>query len=153
MKKINYPLLAAFGSLLLMLGALYFQYFRGLPPCKLCIYQRIPHIIAIGLGLIYLVKPSRPIVVFGILAALTTSMIGFYHAGVEIGIFAGPDTCTSNITDGQSAEDLLADIMQAPVTRCDDVLWSFLGLSMAAWNGIISLGLAGLWALGLKRPN
>jgi disulfide bond formation protein DsbB len=27
--------------------------------------------------------------------------------------------------------------------RCDQIQWSFLGLSMAAWNGLISLSSAG----------
>ncbi|MEO1000255.1 MAG: disulfide bond formation protein B [Pseudomonadota bacterium] len=33
--------------------------------------------------------------------------------------------------------------------RCDEVAWSFLGLSMAAWNGLASLALAVAWAAGL----
>ena len=35
--------------------------------------------------------------------------------------------------------------MEAPLVRCDEVAWEFLSLSMASWNGIISLGLAGMW--------
>jgi disulfide bond formation protein DsbB len=35
--------------------------------------------------------------------------------------------------------------------RCDAVPWSLLGLSMAGWNMVISLGLAGLWLLAARR--
>ena len=52
-----------------------------------------------------------------------------------------------------SPEELLRRILEAPMVRCDDVQWSFLGISMAGWNAILSLGsaLVILW-LSLKRP-
>jgi disulfide bond formation protein DsbB len=37
--------------------------------------------------------------------------------------------------------------MKAPLVRCDEVQWSFLGISMAGWNAIISLGGAALIAV------
>ena len=54
---------------------------------------------------------------------------------------------------GGSTDDILAQIMDAPLIRCDDVQWSFLGISMAGWNAIISLGTAGLilWLLVRRR--
>ena len=50
-----------------------------------------------------------------------------------------------------STDDLLKAIQNAPIVRCDDVAWSLMGLSMASWNGILSLVLAGLWLASLKR--
>ena len=43
--------------------------------------------------------------------------------------------------------------MAAPMVRCDDVQWSWLGISMAGWNAILSLAsaLVILW-LSLKQP-
>ena len=43
--------------------------------------------------------------------------------------------------------------MAAPLVRCDEVQWSLLGISMAGWNAILSVGsaLVILW-LSLKRP-
>jgi disulfide bond formation protein DsbB len=29
--------------------------------------------------------------------------------------------------------------------RCDEIVWQFLGLSMAGWNALLSAGLALLW--------
>ena len=35
--------------------------------------------------------------------------------------------------------------------RCDEAAWVFAGLSMAGWNALISLGLAGLSGLAALR--
>ncbi len=138
-------LLAAGGSAALMLGALAFQYLGGLPPCKLCYWQRYPHIAAIAIGALALALPTRLLTLAGALAAATTAAIGTYHMGVEYTWWEGPNTCTAGSPQGISAEDLLAQILEAPVVRCDDVAWSLAGLSMAGWNALISAILALLW--------
>ena len=69
--------------------------------------------------------------------------IGVYHAGVELGIFEGITTCTA-MASGGSTDDLLRQITQAPIIRCDQVQFSFLGISMAGWNAVLSLGGAAL---------
>jgi disulfide bond formation protein DsbB len=38
----------------------------------------------------------------------------------------------------------------APVVRCDEVAWQMLGLSMASWNGVVSLGLMLIWLLAAR---
>jgi disulfide bond formation protein DsbB len=38
--------------------------------------------------------------------------------------------------------DLTKNLDRRPAPRCDQIAWSLFGLSMAAWNAIISLGLA-----------
>ena len=74
-----------------------------------------------------------------LIVLLASGAIGFYHAGVELHYFKGFTQCTSTVTGG-STEDFLKAIMSAPLVRCDDVQWSFLGISMAGWNAILSLG-------------
>lgn len=144
-------LLAAAGSAAMLLGALGFQYFGGLAPCKLCIWQRWPHGIAVVIGLLAMFLPGRAWSVLGALVVLFGAGVAFYHAGVELKWWQGPTTCTSGPIDGLSTQDLMNQIMNAPIVQCDQVAWSLFGLSMAAWNGIISVGLAGLWALSLRR--
>jgi disulfide bond formation protein DsbB len=58
---------------------------------------------------------------------------------VELGIFEGITTCTALASAGSNA-DLLKQITHAPLVRCDQVQFSFLGISMAGWNAILSLG-------------
>ncbi len=143
----NLALLAAAGSAALLLGALAFQYIGGLPPCKMCIWQRWPHLVAVLIGAVFLVATYRILALAGAAAAITTGGIGVFHAGVEQGWWDGPDTCTSGSIEGLSASQLLDQIMAAPVVRCDDIAWQMLGVSMAGWNAIISFGLAGVWVL------
>ncbi|WP_281359580.1 disulfide bond formation protein B [Roseobacter ponti] len=143
--------MATLGSFFMIAGALAFQYIGGLPPCKMCYWQRYPHIIAIGIGALALALSNRALMMAGALAALTTSAIGLYHAGVEKGFWEGPTTCTSQPIGGLTTDELFDQIMSAPVVRCDEIPWEMLGLSMAAWNGVLSFGLFILWCLALRR--
>lgn len=136
-------LLAAAGSAALMLGALAFQYIGGFPPCKMCIWQRWPHVIAIALGVIIFFVPKRIIALLGGLVVLIGAGIGLYHAGVEQKWWQGPSSCTGS---GLSATDNLLDF-SAPVTLvlCDEIVWDLFGITMAGWNAIISVVLVVFW--------
>lgn len=137
---------AATGSLLLLAAALAFQYLGGLAPCPMCLWQRWPHAAAVLLGLALLAVPSRALAALGALAMLTGAGLGLYHAGVEQGWWEGPATCVAPDVGGLSPEQLLENILAAPVVRCDEIAWSLLGISMAGWNALASLALAVLWA-------
>lgn len=137
--------IAAAGSAALLLGALGFQYIGEMPPCKMCYWQRYPHVAAVGIGLLALLFPGAILPYLGALALLVTAGIGIFHAGVERGLWEGPTTCTSQSIEGLSADELLNQILTAPVVRCDEIPWEMFGLSMAGWNAVVSLGLASLW--------
>lgn len=146
-------LLAAGGSLALLLGAFVFQAL-GYAPCKLCIWQRWPHGLAIGAGILVLI--TGPLLLWalaGALGALTSAGLGVYHTGVEQGWWEGPSTCSGGgggLANMTGAELLSLD---APVdiVMCDEVAWAFAGLSMASWNALFSFLLASLWFQALSR--
>lgn len=124
-------------------GALGSQYLGGLHPCEMCYWQRWPHGVAIVLAALSFTKPpesplSRTLVLIAAIAITVSGAIGVYHAGVEAKIFQGFTTCTA------SGPRTLQDIMNAPLVRCDQVQFRFLGISMAGWNAILSLGGAAL---------
>ena len=144
-------LTAAGGSLFMLLGAFAFQHIGGMPPCKLCLWQRYPHAAAIIIGAIALWVPGRALPLLGALAALTTFAIGLYHTGVERSWWEGPTTCTSGPIGNLSAKELMAQIMSAPLVRCDEVPWEMFTLSMASWNAIASFGLALVWLAAANR--
>lgn len=146
-------LIAAGGSAALLLGAFAFQYLGGMPPCKMCIWQRWPHGFAVAMGLLALWIPGRAIPMAGALAALTTAGIGAYHTGVERKWWEGPNSCTSGSVDGISADDLLNQIMNAPLVRCDEVPWEMFTLSMASWNAIVSFGLVFIWLAAVRAKS
>ena len=142
----------------LLAGAYGSEIWGGLYPCEMCWWQRYAHFAALGLALLsfLLVKApdrGRSFVWLAALAILVSGGIGAYHAGVEAGVFEGFTTCTSTGTAGLSAEDMLKEIMAKPMVRCDDIQFSFLGVSMAGWNAILSIlaALSILW-LSLRRP-
>lgn len=144
-------LIAALGSALMLAAAFGFQYIGDLPPCKMCIWQRWPHGVAVGIGLIGALFYHRIIALAGAIAALTTGVIGVYHAGVEQKWWEGPSTCTAQPLGELSAKEALLKILEAPVTRCDEIPWELFGLSMAGWNAVVSFGLAALWLLAASR--
>ena len=125
-------------------GALGSQYLGGLAPCEMCYWQRWPHAVAIALAaLAFTVQAgavrSRTLVLAAATSIAISGAIGAYHAGVELGIFEGLTACTSTVR-GATTEELLAELMKVPLVRCDQVQWAFLGISMAGWNAILSLG-------------
>lgn len=149
-------LAATLGSAAMLLGALGFQYIGELPPCKMCYWQRYPHVAAVGIGVLAFVLPGvglTALLYLGAVAALVTAGIGVYHTGVERGFWEGPTTCTSGPIGGLTPEQLMEQIMGAPLVRCDEVPWELFTLSMASWNAIISFALAGLWiAAARSKP-
>jgi disulfide bond formation protein DsbB len=137
----------------LLAGAFAFQYLGGLSPCEMCWWQRYAHMAALAFAVLALVAGGRWPVRLAALAIAASGAIGFYHAGVELHYFEGFTQCTSTTTGG-SPDDILKQIMAAPMVRCDEIQWSWLGISMAGWNAILSLAaaLVILW-LSLKRPH
>jgi disulfide bond formation protein DsbB len=134
-------------------SALIAQFGFGLHPCEMCYWQRWPHQAAIILGLLALilrnhVSAARILTLLAALAVLASGMIGLFHWGVEQGFWQGLTSCST----GPSGPISLNDIMAAPVIRCDVPQWTFMGLSMAAMNMIVSwLGAALIlrwWKIG-----
>ena len=130
-------LAAAFGS----------EYIGGLHPCEMCWWQRYAHLAALVPAVLAFVRPEREWIrwttYLAALAIAVSGAIGVYHAGVELKIFEGFTTCTASAR-GATTADLLRQITATPLIRCDQVQWSFLGVSMAGWNAILSLGGAAL---------
>jgi disulfide bond formation protein DsbB len=134
----------------LLAGAFGSQYLGGLYPCEMCWWQRYPHMAAVLIAALAFTsqptsRPSRALTQLAALAIAVSGAIGVYHAGVELKIFEGFTTCTAT-SAGVSTSDLFKQIAGAPLIRCDQVQWSFLGISMAGWNAILSLGGAAIIA-------
>ncbi len=122
-------------------GALISEHVFGLYPCEMCIWQRWPHLAALLLVLPALFLGDRPIgrllTVLAALAIMVSGVIGGFHAGVEYGWWEGLTSCATNIpADG----DMLETIMNAPLVRCDVAPWTLLGISLAGYNFLLSVG-------------
>jgi disulfide bond formation protein DsbB len=131
-------------------GALVFEHALGLRPCKLCLVQRQPYYAALPLALLAALAPPRLARVgLWLLAALflVSAGLGLHHAGVEWGWWAGPNDCggTPAPVPG-TVGGFLEQLETARVVSCTEAAWRFLGLSLAGWNALISVGLVGLAA-------
>ena len=131
-----------------LIAAVYFQYVLGLAPCKLCVWQRFPHVFAIIIGALILFNPKFKLV--GTLSALIAILVGTslagYHAGIEAKFWPGPKTCSGLMNIKELTPELfLQKILTTKVIRCDEIPWSFLNISMAGWNLVISFFLTIIW--------
>ena len=148
----QWPLAATAISALMLAVAHAFQTFGHLAPCELCLKQRTVYWAAIVLGLgaigarTAMRNPKLGMAACGLFALLFLYGAGLagYHAGVEWKWWPGPTSCTGAGSAGSGA--LLALLHGAKIKgpQCDVAAWRMLGLSMAGWNALVSLGLAGL---------
>ena len=153
--------LAVFGlSVATIAGAWFFEFVLKLPPCPLCLEERIPYHVVIPLSLLVaiaaLVRAPPKLVMVGfiaIMAALLCNVaLGTYHAGVEWHFWAGPTDCTGPLTDLNSGGSIINQLKSIHVVRCDEAAWRWLGISLAGYNVLISLLLAAIAGYGFLAP-
>lgn len=135
-------------SLGLILTALGYQHIGDLRPCDLCFKQRWVYYAAIALVPLALLLFGRGrrfemrLLLFALTAAFIANMIlGGYHAGIEWKFWAGPSGCSSD-TLLDPTVNLMDVLKNEKIVPCGDPQWTFLGLSMAVYSAIASLGLA-----------
>jgi disulfide bond formation protein DsbB len=157
----RWRLCALVASAAMLLIAHGFQTFEGLAPCTLCLRQREVYWVAgtVALAFMIIVRlPGGPRLraatcwVLGMIF-LVGAGIAVYHAGAEWKFWPGPTTCASAGTGGvdvQAMSELLKGAKIKP-PACDKAAWVFFGISMAGWNALISLTLAGLSVVAAER--
>ena len=131
------------------------QYWGGLQPCVLCIYQRYAHGAAGGAGLIALALAAQPAARqlstgLGGLALLAGAGLAAFHVGVERRWWRGTDGCHAPGFDADLTIDELREAMLGTsFVPCDEIQWELFGISMAGYNFLFSLalGVAVLWLL------
>jgi disulfide bond formation protein DsbB len=130
-----------------LVAVLVTQYLFGFPPCELCVYQRYPYAFVLGLSIVAIVRPRylKPVLLLSCAAFVLTASIGVFHVGVEQGWWQYGSACSTIHEGDGSLEGLRAAIDTAPLVSCDQSIFAFLDLSMAAWNVIAGLGLATLF--------
>ena len=90
MRSLFSPRLTGLAAALLAAGALGLafatEWWGGLVPCALCLWERWPYRVAIGLGLLAAVVPRgliKPLLAVTVLTILTGAGLAAIHAGVE----------------------------------------------------------------------
>lgn len=162
-----WPLVASGLSAALLAGAFAFEVFGNYPPCPMCVTQRWIHagVVAAGLAALGLARlgPSGGLAAAAGPAAtgalfLGSALYAGRHAAVEYGLIAS-GCSASGVNAPDDLDSLLSGLERAQnVVLCDEAAWSFLGVSMAGYNALISLAAAGaaayvtLKALRKTRP-
>ena len=143
-------------SLISISSALVAEYFFNLQPCELCLKQRHPYyLILICLVFIFLLKNLNKIWLYVVIqfASVYGLFYSIWHVGVENNILKGPAGCSAMLTSSKSASDLKAQILSKQVISCDEVIWSFFGISAASINTLVLLVIFIFNAIYLYKNN
>jgi disulfide bond formation protein DsbB len=127
------------------------QSFGGLAPCHLCLEQRQVYWWAMGVAAVAVAvtltrfRAPAPRIAGLVLAALFAygAYLAAFHAGAEWKWWPAPETCSSTGPVGMAAVQALMAGGGAPTPKCDVAAWRMFGLSMAGYNFLVSLALAG----------
>ena len=130
--------------LLSIISTLIIEHVLGHQPCSLCLYERVPFFLSALLivKIFFFKKYEKITLLILFLVFITSSLLAFYHFGIEQGFFSESFVCNvENQSKILSKKQLLKELNQN-VVSCKDVTFRILGLSLAAINTILSVVLS-----------
>lgn len=146
---IGLVLLASLGGLAAAFAG---EYLFGLEPCILCLYERVPYAAAALMAGVALATPAQSgwrarLMALAAVVFLAGAGLAFYHVGVEQHWWRSVAGC-----EGPLALDAgdLGTLSLSDLKPCDRVDWRLFGLSLAAYNAIVSLALAALCLVAVR---
>ena len=128
-------------SIVALVSAFFIEYKLGHQPCNLCIFERIPYILAIILILLnYKFNHlEKYFILLLILVFLAATILSLYHLGIEQGFIEESLVCDlKKGSDLISKEDILKQLQEKNIS-CKDVTFKIMGLSLTSYNILISL--------------
>ena len=139
LNKKKFYLFTLFYSLLAIFFALYVEHVLGYKPCKLCLYQRIPYIVAIFISfVVYNYFKNDKILILIVVIFSISFLISGYHYGIENNIFEEFSGCTASTLEIIDKSELLKSLNDN-VSSCKDVNFKLFGISLAGINFLLSL--------------
>ena len=139
-----------FLSIFSLLFVFILQYEYGILPCKICIWQRWPHIFNIFIALIIISSSSIPnyIMVLGLINMFLAFILALYHYGLEQNLWDNVFSCSGEIKfNDLSTEEILNNLNNTPIKTCEIEAWNFLNLSLTGWNMILTIFISLTWLL------
>ena len=128
-------------SIFALLAAYFIQYILGHQPCSLCLMERIPYMLSIIIiTLSFLFKKYQKFYLsLLILTFITSTLLSFYHFGIEQNFISESIVCDLNSENNSiSAEEILKELKDSAIS-CKNVTFKIFGLSLATINTLISL--------------
>lgn len=140
-KVTNYFIAILFVNILVILSALFIEFFLKVKPCILCIYQRYPYYIITFLSLIYFLKKDLKIllILLIILTSLASIILSTYHVGIETGLIEETTSCKISLNNNLSKDAILKQLESNLASSCKEVNFKLFGFSLASINIILSL--------------
>ena len=124
-------------SMVAISTALIAEYIFDLEPCSMCLKQRHPYYFILFIFILFSLIHKFPRIWFYLGAQLASIYGLFYsiwHVGIEQKILSGPASCSGGLSTSESIENLKEQIIGKAVISCDNVVWSFFGISAATIN-------------------
>mgnify|MGYP001381705640 CR=1 FL=1 len=142
-------------SIIVIAIALIAQYLYNILPCKMCLYQRYPYYILIFISLLFFIFPKNKRYYFFLIEILLIIglAITFWHLGIENNFIKGPGGCSSSLENIQNADELKTLILKSPIIACNEVNWTFLGISMVLYNFLLQLVLLTINTIIIFKKN
>ena len=128
-------------SILALASAFFIEYILGHQPCNLCIFERIPYLLAIIIILLNFKfnQFEKFFILLLVIVFLFGAILSIYHLGIEQGFIQESLVCDlksgSNLL---SKEEILKQLQEKNVS-CKDVTFKIFGLSLTSYNILISL--------------
>ena len=128
-------------SIIALISAFYIEYILGHQACNLCIFERIPYLLAMILILIsYKFNQFEKFFILLLtIIFLAGTILSLYHLGIEQGFIQESLVCDlkseSNLL---SKEEILKQLKEKSIS-CKDVTFKIFGLSLTSYNILISL--------------
>ena len=134
----SFCLITLIVSILSLITAIYIEHIIEIKPCKLCIYQRFPYLVAIFISFLGYYFPNN---IFWVKLLTLIFVISFvisgYHVGIENEFFKEFSGCTSKNINLLDKSEIL-NSLQNEVISCKNVSFKILGMSLATINMIFS---------------
>ena len=126
-------------SVFSLLSVIYIEFVLNQKPCKLCVYQRIPYIVATFICFLGFASQKKiNWLLFLTFVFISSSFLSGYHVGIENGIFSEFSGCSNtniNLIDKTDIIKSLNDNMPG----CKEINFKIFGLSLATINLFISI--------------
>jgi Disulfide bond formation protein DsbB len=106
----------------------------------LCLFERLPYILAIIIISLVLITKKFEKLIFILLTLIfiSSTILSFYHLGIEQGFFEESFVCLASPDQSKlSSDELLKQLENMPVS-CKNVDFKIFGLSLATINLIVS---------------
>jgi len=159
--RVRWPFVALVVSGSMLAAAHAFERFLLLAPCPLCYTQRQIYWVAAAVALVAVSlkwrgASSKLLLTLNLILGavfLVGAGVAGYHTLVEWGILPAPATCAAGAANSAKISGDLLEQLSRPIAvpSCAEAKWWFLGLSMAGWNTLVSLGLAALSFYSARR--